>query len=410
MTNWNQDREAAFFAILSRYLDLERDTSRSYSPAAYSLERMPHLARLADNPERQLGLIHVAGTKGKGSTCHFLSALLVASGQRVGTFASPHLRTVRERFLIDGQLVGYGPLLEQAHELAEAIERESLSPGFFEILTVLGLRLFVREGCLLAVVETGIGGRLDATNYIRSPLCTAITPISYDHTQILGDTIEAIAAEKAGILKPGVPLVLGRQPFPAAEQTILAQAAALGVPVERPVPLEQARAWLPEDAADFMAENFATALRVCQVLGYEPNRADFRMPELRGRFEIIRRDPLVVLDAAHNADSARRLAEAVRRRFPGLAWTVVLGVAKGKDIAGIVRELSAIEADFILTNPRPPKASGLAELAEAARAAGLRHRIVEQITRPQDLPGDRPLLFTGSFFAALIGEELFSRR
>lgn len=410
MRDWDQGREAAFFDLLSRYLDLERDTSRSYAAGEYSLERMPLLARLAGNPERQLGIVHVAGTKGKGSTCHFLTCLLTAAGQRVGTFASPHLSTVRERFLLDGGLIDYAPLLEQTRELAAKIEAADLSPGFFEILTVLGLQLFVRAGCRLAVVETGIGGRLDATNYIQNPLCTAITPVSLDHMQILGDTVGEIAAEKAGILKPGVPLVLAKQPFPAAEKVILDRARELGVPVERPVPLAEARNWLPADTPDFLLENFTVSLRVCQLLGYEPRRADFRMPELRGRFEIIQRDPLVLLDAAHNADSARRLAEALRQRFPGQSWTVVVGVAKGKDVPGIVRELAAIDGEFVLTNPRPPKASGLAELVAAARDTGIRYRVIDQIQTPADLPGGRPLLFTGSFFAALIGEELYSHR
>ncbi|MDX9981820.1 MAG: cyanophycin synthetase [Lentisphaeria bacterium] len=410
MRDWDQGREAAFFDLLSRYLDLERDTSRSYAAGEYSLERMPLLARLAGNPEQQLGIVHVAGTKGKGSTCHFLTCLLVAAGQRLGTFASPHLSTVRERFLIDGGLIDYAPLLDQTRELAAKIEATGMAPGFFEILTVLGLQLFVRAGCRLAVVETGIGGRLDATNYIQKPLCTAITPVSFDHMQILGNTIEEIAAEKAGILKPGVPLVLAKQPFPAAEQVILDRACELGVPVERPVPLAEARSWLPAETPEFLLENFTTSLRVCQLLGYQPKPADFRMPELRGRFEIIQRDPLVLLDAAHNADSARRLAEAVRQRFPGQSWTVVVGVAKGKDVPGIVRELAAIDGEFVLTNPRPPKASGLADLVAAAKESGIRYRVIDQIQTPADLPGGRPLLFTGSFFAALIGEELFSHR
>jgi len=410
MRDWDQDREAAFFSILSRYLDLERDTSRSYSAGEYSLERMPVLASLAGNPERQLGTIHVAGTKGKGSTCHFLTNLLVAAGLRVGTFASPHLSTVRERFLIDGQLTDYAPLLEQARRLVGALETNGLEPGFFEILTVLALRLFVDEGCELAVVETGIGGRLDATNYLEAPLCTAITPISFDHMQLLGSTIEEIAAEKAGILKPNVPLVLATQPFPAAEAVILARAAELGVPVERPVPLAEAAGWLPATTPAFLLENFTVALRICQILGQSPDRAQFRLPVLRGRFEIVRQEPLVILDAAHNADSCRRLAEALQHRFPGQAWTVVLGVAKGKDVSGIVRELAVLDAEFVLTNPRPPKASALAELTTAAAEARLRYRIVPQIASPEDLPSDRPLLFTGSFFAALIGEELFSQR
>jgi dihydrofolate synthase/folylpolyglutamate synthase len=371
---------------------------------------MPILAGLAGNPERELGIVHVAGTKGKGSTCHYLASLLAATGRRVGTFASPHLSTVRERFQINGAPIDYEPLLNQARRLVAAMENHDLVPGFFEVLTVLALRLFVQDSCDMAVVETGIGGRLDATNYIPAPLCTAITPISLDHTQLLGDTVEKIAAEKAGILKPGVPLVLGAQPFPAAEQVIRQHAAELDVAVEEPAPLAEARAWLPAATPTFLVENFGIALRVCQLLGLVPRRAAFHPPQPRGRFEIVRQSPLVLLDAAHNADSSRRLAQAVTEHFPHLRWTVVLGVVKGKDVAGIVHELAALDADFILTNPRPPKASALAELTAAAQANGLSYRVLPDITSPGDLPDDRPLLFTGSFFTALVGEELYSQR
>ena len=410
MRDWDRDREAEFFSVLAKYLDLERNTSRSYAAGEYSLERMPRLAELAGNPERRLRIVHVAGTKGKGSTCHYLAALLASAGLRVGVFASPHLSSVRERFQIDGVPVGYPPLLDGARALTAALDAEGMTPGFFEILTVLGLRLFVAERCEVAVVETGIGGRLDATNYIASPLCTAITPVSYDHTQILGDTIEAIAAEKAGILKPGVPLVLARQPFAAAENVIRARAAELDVPVLPPVPLAAARPWLPETTPEFLVENLSTSLSVCPVLGIAPDRARFVPPALRGRFEIVRRAPLVMLDAAHNADSARRLVEALRARYPETVWTVVLGVAHGKDIGGIVREFAALPARFVLTNPRPPKPSGLAELTSAAAVAGLRFEVVPEIRSAADLPAGEPLLFTGSFFTALIGDELFSER
>jgi dihydrofolate synthase/folylpolyglutamate synthase len=410
MRDWDREHEAEFFGILNRYLDLERDTSRSYSAAEYSLDRMPVLAGLADNPERKLGIVHVAGTKGKGSTCHYLASLLAAHGTRVGTFASPHLSTVRERFQVNGIPVPYVPLLREARALAEAMEEHELVPGFFEVLTVLALSLFVHESCTMAVVETGIGGRLDATNYISDPLCTAIMSISLDHTQLLGDTVELIAAEKAGILKPGVPLVLAPQPFPEAETVIRKRAKKLGIRVEEPVPIHEARLWLPRTTPDFLVENFAVALRICQLLDKVPQRSAFQPPQPRGRFEIVSQTPLVLLDAAHNADSARRLAEAIRQHFPHLRWTIVLGVVKGKDVDGIVRELADLDADFILTNPRPPKVSALPQLVEIFQQRGLSHRTVPDILQPDQLPTGQPLLFTGSFFTALIGEELFSQR
>jgi dihydrofolate synthase/folylpolyglutamate synthase len=227
---------------------------------------------------------------------------------------------------------------------------------------------------------------------------------------LLGDTVELIAAEKAGILKPGVPLVLAPQPFPEAETVIRKRAKKLGIRVEEPVPIHEARLWLPRTTPDFLVENFAVALRICQLLDKVPQRSAFQPPQPRGRFEIVSQTPLVLLDAAHNADSARRLAEAIRQHFPHLRWTIVLGVVKGKDVDGIVRELADLDADFILTNPRPPKVSALPQLVEIFQQRGLSHRTVPDILQPDQLPTGQPLLFTGSFFTALIGEELFSQR
>ncbi len=403
-----ESSEKAFLDLFSPYIDLERDTARPYSSREYSLARMSGLAAAAGHPERSLEIVHIAGTKGKGSTALFLGSMLSRAGIGCGVFTSPHLHSVRERFLVDRQVLPYELLIEQATLLIGEVERRGLRPNFFEIMTVLALRLFVLRGCSHAVVETGIGGLLDATNYIAAPRCTIITAISFDHTELLGSTIEAIAAQKAGIVKPGVPLVVARQPFAGSAMPILRARAE-----EYDAPLFLADPKLAEDFPAALAlppmqrENFAAALVAARLLGFAPER-HFEPPILPGRCQVLRQNPLWIVDGAHNPDSARRLAEALDGLYPGREFTVVIGVAQGKDGEGILRQLANLpKPRFILTNPRPFKASGLAGLTAAAVRLGLDWRVVEELRTPQHLPSGEDLLFTGSFLTAVIGVELF---
>jgi len=400
--------EQEFFRVFEDYYDLEQAPARRYTTTEYSLDRMLPLARLAGNPERDLRILHVAGTKGKGSTCFFLTALLASAGRRCGTFTSPHLATVRERFQVNNQLVSYERLLAHSRPLEAAIRREGLAPSLFEIMTVLSLQIFVAEQCEFAVVETGIGGLLDSTNYVPKPECTVITPVSFDHTQLLGCDITQIAAQKAGIIKPGVPLVCGTQPHAEAAAVIRGRAAECDAPLFGPAPADEAAKWSLPGLPPFALDNFRTALQACTVVGISPDPDAFAMPQLRARCERIREQPLVILDAAHNADSAEKLVASLRGLYPGTDFTVVLGVVKGKDVEGVFRPLAELGCDFILTNPRSHKGSELDALVSLAQQAGVSYEVRPEITEAADLPADRNLLFTGSFFTALIGEMLFS--
>ncbi len=401
--------EDAFFDIFADYLDLERNTSRKYSGGEYNLDRMAELAALAGHPEQQFRqrLFHVAGTKGKGATCLFLSALLRTQGLHVGTFMSPHLATVRERFRLDTQLISYEQLLPVARHLEKAVRTSDLTPTFFELMTVLGLRIFADAHCDWAILETGIGGLLDSTNYVQEPACSVITAISYDHTQLLGDTIQKIASQKAGIIKPGIPIVCGPQPYPAAEHVIRQAAYAKGAPFHPAEPVLQPETWGMERLPPFLAEDFATALTACRIIGIEAVPQFYHSPELRARCEVIQKSPLVVLDAAHNADSAKRLAEAVGTLYPEANFVIILGVVAGKDAAGIFEHLLPISSEFVLTNPRSQKGSELDTLVSSAEHRGVNYTVIPAIRSITDLPPGRNLLFTGSFFTALIGEDLF---
>jgi dihydrofolate synthase/folylpolyglutamate synthase len=411
MRGLDPQREQAFFSLFSRYYDLEHNTARRYEPTEYTLERMLPLAAAIGHPEKHLKVLHVAGTKGKGSTCHFTAALLASAGRSCGLFASPHLVTVRERFLLNGKLIDYDLLLQHAAACEEELRRRDLTPTLFEIMTLLALRIFVAAGCEYAVLEAGIGGRLDATNYVAHPVACAITPVSLDHMELLGSTVEAIAAEKAGIIKPGVPLVLAAQPFPGAERVVRQRAAALGATVHEPAPDRDVQPFDPAASlVPFLRQNLGVALALCRAADVIPDPSRFVRPELRARCEVLCTAPLVVLDAAHNADSARRLVEALRQRWPTTRWTLVLGVVKGKDTAGIIRELAALNAHFVLTRPHTMRESDLVGLETQARAAGLEVEVIPDLQHPAQLGQADALVFTGSFFTALIGEKLFGEK
>ena len=402
--------EARFFSLLQAYFDLERDTARTYGHGEYTLERMAVLARIAGNPEQKLRIIHVAGTKGKGSTCFFIGALLEAAGRSSGVYSSPHLATVRERFLTHGRLIPYAALLTEAAALKERIEREGVRPTLFEVFTVLGLRLFAQAGCEFAVVEAGIGGLLDATNYVPAPECCVITSISYDHTQLLGNSISEIARQKAGIIKQGVPVVCADQRFPEAGEVLAAAARSRQARVYPPAAADACARWALGALPAFLRDNFRTALRVLEVLGIPASPTLFRLPALPARFERIRQTPPVVLDAAHNADSAAQLAAALLAAYPGVGFTTVLGIVAGKDVEGILAALRPVTRHFIFTNPRSSyKGSELAKLISLGTAAGVAFRVIPEIGAAGELPEREPLLFTGSFFTALIGDELFNR-
>ena len=411
MRDYSPEKEQAFFDLFLDYFDSEKDAGKQHDPGNYTLDRMTPLAELGGHPEKSLKIIHIAGTKGKGTTSTFTSSLLVSAGKSVGLFTSPHLCTVRERFQENGHLVSYERLMAVSQPYLAKIKAAGLHPSLFELFTIIALKLFVEDGMEYAVLETGIGGRVDSTNYIPHPLVTAITPVSFDHMALLGHTIEAIASEKAGILKPGVPLVLARQPFAAGEATIRARAAQVGAPVLSPCPDDCCQGFVPDTMPKFLHDNFTVARAIVQALGISPQPEHFQPPELRARFEKIHTNPTVLLDGAHNADSMQKLVSALQECYPGERWNVVLGCVKGKDVSGMVKALAELpEAQFILTNPHTGKGSALDVLRHEATVQGL-HVIADipDLQRRDQLPQERSLLFTGSFFTASIGESLFGK-
>lgn len=376
---------------------------RAPAPGDLKLDRMRALlARLGD-PQRRLRVVHVAGTKGKGSTCAMLASVLRHAGYRTGLFCSPHLCRFEERFQIDGRHVGPDELASLFTDVRAAVERSPFAspPTFFELATAVGLLHFERRRADAVVLEVGLGGRLDSTN-VCAPALAVVTSISLDHVRILGDTLALIAREKAGIVKPGRPTVSGAT-APDARAVIedvcrreLSPLTQLGVDfhfVHRPGVVGPAgdvrarvavttrrRAW-PEMELSLLGShqgaNAAVAVACVERLRQEgftvPDRAVERglaATVWPGRMEVVARRPWVVLDCAHNVASAVAVAETLAESFPPGRRLLVFAGSSDKDVAGMFRVLGPHFDRAFLTkytnNPRAIPADELARLWSSA--------------------------------------------
>jgi dihydrofolate synthase/folylpolyglutamate synthase len=428
-------------AWLEGLINLERRPEFPY--ARLGLEPVRRLlARLGD-PHARLSVVHVAGSKGKGSTALFAEALLRALGERVGTFTSPHLERWTERFRIDGREVE-GERLAAAvarlrpHVEALAAEGPPRAPTFFDATTAAALLLFAEAGVERVVLEVGLGGRLDSTNVVE-PAVACITTIELEHTDKLGATLAAIAAEKAGIVKRRRPLVVGALP-PEALAVVLERAEELDAPAARlgrdfdatllaagldglrvafrdgPV---AAQALLPVLGAHHVA-NAALALACVRRLGAHADAAlaaavtrGFAAAELPGRVEVVGRAPWLVVDAAHTAASAAALAAALAP-VPRRAAHLVLSVSAGKDLAAILAALLPLADRVTVTRAEPARSLAPEEIAAAARAAapGAALRVVPNphlaLRAAREGAGaDELVVATGSVYLAGIARRLW---
>lgn len=356
------------------------------------------------NPQRSYGIVHVAGTNGKGSVCAFLAAMLKARGFRVGMYSSPHLVRFNERFRVDGAAVEddeLPDLLNAVDAAAAAVQRQTgREATFFEYGTALAFEYFRRREVHLAVIETGLGGRLDATNVV-TPLVSVITRIALDHAQYLGTTLEAIAAEKGGIIKPGRPVVCGAMPEEAgivlrriakeqgcvckdAPQSVSCRVADEGIAVGglklvvESQEMSYGTVTVPLLGL-YQAENAATAVAavetVYDVLGLEGDwdsvRRGLETVVWSGRCQILKTDPPVLLDGAHNPDAARALGETLRRLASRRPIGLIVGMCGDKDVAGFLRLLLPHAARCWTVPIEEPRSIDPAELARIASERGL---------------------------------------
>ncbi len=397
---------------LEGLIDLEK--VRSLPRSRLSLAPIRALLGRLGSPEAGLRVLHVAGSKGKGSVALLAEALLGAAGVRAATFTSPHLERWTERFRIGGKEVEGGRLADAVERLRPAVEAlragpPETVPTFFDATTAAALLLFADAGVDVAILEVGLGGRLDSTNACTPAVC-CITAIELEHTEVLGDTLAAIASEKAGILKPGVPAVAGALPEEAAA-VVRARAAEVGAPLtwlgeDFGVEVEDrgaegllldlrdgpfaARAALPLLGAH-QAGNAALALACVRRLGVVPDArlaaslADgLAAARLPGRVELLARSPWIVVDAAHTAASARALAAALEElpRAAGARAHLVLSVSAGKDLEAICAALAphfrSATAAVTITRAEPVRSLEPEAVARALRAAapGVEPRVV----------------------------------
>jgi dihydrofolate synthase / folylpolyglutamate synthase len=351
----------------------------------WRLGRMRALLDLAGEPDRRMRVILIAGTKGKGSTAAFLASILHAAGSRAGLFTSPHLQTYRERVRIDGALLGEAEFARAIDGLRPIVARlrrtrpAAGDPTSFELTLLLAIRAFAERGCALAVVEVGLGGRIDATNAL-DPVISVITSISYDHTAILGRTLAAIATEKAGIVRAGRPAFVAVQ-RPAAARAI-DRACRLSGADERIVRPLGVHADLGL-AGDHQRQNAALAAAAATELGLDATAVarGLRTAVWPARFERVRGRPMIVLDGAHNGASAAALARTLRTERAGRRLALILGINRDKDARAVLAPLVRVAAAVVVTRSTSPRA---ADPAAVARIAARGTRV--PVTTAADVP------------------------
>jgi dihydrofolate synthase/folylpolyglutamate synthase len=374
------------------------------------LENMGKLLHALDLTENRVGrkIIHVAGTNGKGSVCAFSERILRDAGVITGLFTSPHLITYRERVRVNGIPIDEETVARILTEIRGLVHDWEPHPTFFEISFALAMRHFGEQGCEVILLETGMGGRLDATNALRADV-SVISSISLDHQQWLGETIREIAGEKAGILKVEVPVVVADLP-PDARDVVGRRALTLGIPCIEVHPLPEE--WPLGLRGPHQRENAALAVEaVCRVEGGKLTQDGIRQSlaatQWPGRFQQVAED--VILDGAHNPDAALALRETWMEVFPGKKANLVFGAVGSKDVVRVFEALLPILSSLVLVPVKSERRLTVGEMKAALNEAGGAHLPVrEAATLPEAIESSRrkegTTLVAGSLF--LVGEAL----
>lgn len=395
------------------------------------LERIEELLRRLGSPERRCRYVHVAGTNGKGSTSAMLAAMLTAAGYRTGLYTSPHLLRLTERMRIDGAEISPEELAGAVAALARAAEGMAEPCTEFELITAAALWWFAEKGCDYVVLEVGMGGRLDATNVIPRPDCAVVTNIGLDHTAVLGDTVEQIAAEKAGIFKGGRAVAYDEPPSVAA---VLRQAAErTGTRLEfadfsKLEPVSDSlegqrfryggREYGIRLLGGHQTKNAATAICAARVLGLSEEAISRGLESAvwPARFELVSRGPDFVLDGGHNPQCVETTAAALERYFPARRRVLLLGVLADKDLGRMLDILLPLAAEAVCVTPESERAMPAEELCAAVRARGVPARAASEIGEGVELarslagPGGMvcsvgSLYMSGAVRAKVLGEE-----
>lgn len=421
------------------YIDYEIESRLAYSEANYDLRRVHELLARLGNPHLRARSVHIAGTKGKGSVAAMIASALEASGYTTALYTSPHLTFLNERIRVNGELISDEELVSLVEKLKPDIEAVDKKATYghlttFEVLTVLAFAYFELKGVDFQVLEVGLGGRLDATNVIQPEVCV-ITSLSFDHTEVLGNTLAQIAAQKAGIIKSGNTVVTSSQVEEAdrvIEDTCRSQGARLvrvGSDVTwQSLNFDSSRQQLLVKGrlgdyklsipllGSYQLENAATAVAALEVLaekGFNISSASIIAGLARvkwpGRFQILSRYPLLVADGAHNSYSARKLKESLEQYLEFDRAILVIGASFDKDIAGIVSELFSPFDKVIVTRSRHPRSADPALVVAEFARHGVGVQVVDDVPSALSvalaLAGDRDLIcVTGSLF--VVGEAI----
>jgi dihydrofolate synthase/folylpolyglutamate synthase len=426
--------------------DYEKQQKLRYNVTAFDLERMLGLLRNLGNPHKKTRTVHIAGTKGKGSTATMLSRMMEANGYKVGLYTSPHVSTLHERITVDAEMITrkeFLGLMNRVQPTLEKMGQKDNHPTFFEIMTAMAFMHFIDKKVDIAVIETGLGGRLDSTNVITPEVC-GITSISIDHQNLLGPTIEHIAREKAGIIKKGIPIVTVPQD-PEAMKVLKKQATLVKAPmtitgkdVDFSYRFESSREHGPHTRicvttptskfehlrvplpGEHQALNCGLALTMLDALknrGFEINDeksiAGLNNVHMTGRMEIVCRDPRVLVDAAHNAASIRALIAAIGQHVPYDSMIIIFGCNSDKDVRGMLTEIQYGADKVIFTRSNSPKAVWPQDLAEmyteicgkmcqSALSLTEALRIAQSAISREDL-----ICITGSFYLVGQAKQMF---
>ena len=436
------------------YSFIDYSLKRNFRNAAekFNLDRMRKFMHHLDDPQKDYGIIHIAGTKGKGSVASFCASVLSAQGYDTGLYTSPHMVEFTERIRINGADIPKEDLVAMVDRL-KPVAKIVAEITTFELTTALAFLYFSQQNVDYAVFEVGLGGRLDATNIV-DPLVSVITSISYDHVQILGDTLSAIAGEKGGIIKPKRPVVVAPQKeearlklaqiaeereapliqvgrdyhYAADSHSLEGQSFLIWTPDEQPLVDEFIESggrdvWSPfrlripllgfhqvENAAAAYAA-LKTVEKFGVTISQEAYRKGFADVQWPGRMELLQRNPPIIVDSAHNRYSALRLRQAMDDYFPGFPILLVFGASEDKDISGMYQELLPRVRRVITTQSIHPRAIEAEKLVDLAHQSGRSAEAITPIEKAlevalQEAGKDTVILITGSVFVAAAAKEL----
>jgi dihydrofolate synthase/folylpolyglutamate synthase len=428
---------------LNSFVNYEQIPGITYAQPGYSLRHVEELLNRMGDPQLAARTIHIAGTKGKGSVAAMIAQVLSSSGYKTGLYISPHLYTLRERISVDGSLISeadFAAAMAEVKPFIESMKQDTSlrQPTYFEALTALAFAYFQKKQVDFQVLEVGLGGRLDATN-VAKPIVCIITPISLDHTQILGDSLEEIAREKAGIIKPGCLVVISPQPEEAASviTEICQDKKAKVVQVGKDITWHKIGGDLHRQSleiegrtgkyqvsipllGDFQLENAATAVAALEILsseGFAISTADIAQGLAKvkwpGRFQILQQHPTVLVDGAHNVASMKRLVNNIKAYFPRKRIFLVFGTSCDKDIPGIINELVPLSPQVIVTQTSHSRAAPPPTLVDEFSKRGIEPEtgktVTEAISRALSLADRRDIIcVTGSLFVVAEALDYFS--